>query len=407
MGPHSEPFQHLLEPLKMGDQLLKNRVIMASLTRNRDNVPRENLHAPYYSERAGTGLIISEAALICPQGVEWTFMPGIYSLEHVQGWKKVTDAVHAQGGLIFCQLHHVGRVAHPCTRVQRESGQPVPGPSAVAARGGKFRNVPGGPGYTTPTPIENPQAIIELYGRASRLAKEAGFDGVEIHNANGYLPMQFLESHSNKRTDEWGGSIGNRMRFSLACLAKMNEHFPYHRIGIKIAPCGGYNDMGETDVDGNPCPEAAKATYGPFCAALNTLGLAYVQVMRWWAAYDLMIDGKPRGVEWDAISYLRPILKDTLLFGNTGFEPEEAEEWIRDGRMDGVVIGRPLLYNPDYVEKLKSARSNELYKEQVGDEFWWYKWRNNDKRDGYLDWDKRTIIPVSVGKDDRLSLIHD
>lgn len=298
-------------------------------------------------------------------------MPGIYSQEHVEGWRKVTDAVHTRGGLIFCQLHHVGRVAHPGTRVQRESGQPVPGPSAVAARGGKFRNVPGAPGYTTPTPIEDPETIIQLYGRASRLAKEAGFDGVEIHNANGYLPMQFLESHSNKRMDEWGGSIENRMRFSLACIAKMREHFPHNRIGVKIAPCGGYNDMGEMDVHGNPCPEAAKATYGPFCAVLNTLGLAYVQVMRWWAAYDLMIDGKPRGVEWDAISYLRPILKDTLLFGNTGFSPEEADHWIRHGRMDGVVIGRPLLYNPDYVEKLKASRSDELYSEQPGDEFWW------------------------------------
>ncbi|OJJ67783.1 hypothetical protein ASPBRDRAFT_58859 [Aspergillus brasiliensis CBS 101740] len=366
-----QKFQRLLEPIKMGDLVLKNRVVMASLTRNRDNVPRENLHVPYYSERAGTGLILSEAALIYPQGVEWTFMPGIYNQEHVDAWKRVTDAVHARGGLIFCQLHHVGRVAHPGTRVQRESGQPVPGPSAIAARGGKFRNVPGAPGYTTPTPIEDPQVIIELYGRASRLAKEAGFDGVEIHNANGYLPMQFLESHSNRRTDEWGGSIEKRMRFSLACLAKMNEVFPYSRIGVKIAPCGGYNDMGEMDADGNPSPEAAKATYGPFCEALNKLGLAYVQVMRWWAAYDLMINGRPRGVEWDAIAFLRPILKDTLVLGNTGFEPEEAEQWIREGRMDGVVIGRPLLYNPDYVEKLKAGRTKELYREQPGDEFWW------------------------------------
>ena len=298
-------------------------------------------------------------------------MPGIYSQEHVEGWKKVTDAVHEKGGLIFCQLHHVGRVAHPGTRVQRESGQPVLGPSPIAARGGKFRNVPGGPGYTTPTPIQDPMEIVELYGRAARLAKEAGFDGVEIHNANGYLPMQFLESHSKKRTDKWGGPIENRMRFSLTVLAKLNEHFPYHRIGVKLAPCGGYNDMGELDVHGNRSVEVAKATYGPFCAKLNSLGLAYVQVMRWWAAYDLMIDGEPRGIEWDAISYLRPILKDTLLFGNTGFEPNEAGRWIRDGLVDGVVIGRPLLYNPDYVAKLQSDQADTLYVEQPGDEYWW------------------------------------
>ena len=330
-------------------------------------------------------------------------MPGIYNQDHVEGWKKVTSAVHAKGGLIFCQvsreinssylitysptlylssrmlknpwliiqLHHVGRVAHPGTRVQRESGQPVPGPSDVAARGGKFRNVPGGPGYVKPTPIKDPGEIIKLYDNASRLAREAGFDGVEIHNANGYLPMQFLESHSNKRTDQWGGSIENRMRFSLSCLKMMNQHFPYSRIGLKIAPCGGYNDMGELDSNGVPSVEAAKATYGPFCEELDKLGLAYVQVMRWWASYDLMIEGKPRGIDWDPIAYLRPILKHTLLFGNTAFTPEDAEEWINIGKMDAAVIGRPLLYNPNYVEKLKSNGRKDIYEEQVGDEWWW------------------------------------
>lgn len=396
-----------MSPLQMGDLKLKNRVVMASLTRNRDNVPRKNLHAPYYAERAGTGLILSEAALICPQGVEWTFMPGIYSQEHVEGWKKVTDAVHERGGIIFCQLHHVGRVAHPGTLVQRELGEPVPGPSPIAARGGKFRNVPGGPGYTVPEEIKDPESIIKLYDNASRLAKEAGFDGVEIHNANGYLPMQFLESHSNHRKDKWGGSLGNRMRFSLGCLAQMNKHFPWNRIGVKLAPCGGYNDMGEMDADGNPSPEAAMATYGGFCAELDKLGLAYVQVMRWWESYDLMIDGKPRGVQWDPIAKLRPILKNTPLFGNTGFTPKEADEWIAKGYIDAAVIGRPLLYNPDYTEKILAGRADEIYNEQPGDEYWWYKWRNNDKRDGYLNWAERTIVPKTLASANRLSSIHD
>lgn len=298
-------------------------------------------------------------------------MPGIYNEEHVKGWKLVTDAVHANGGLIFCQLHHVGRVAHPGTRVQRELGQPVPGPSAVAARGGKFRNVAGAPGYTTPKPIENPNDIVKLYERASRLAKEAGFDGVELHNANGYLPMQFLESHSNRRADDWGGSVENRMRFSLGCLAAMNKHFPYSRIGIKIAPCGGYNDMGELDAAGQPSPDAAMATYGPFCEKLNKIGLAYVQIMRWWQSYDLMLGDKPRGVQWDPFPFLRPLLCDTVVLANTGFTPQEAEDWIRQGRVDAVAIGRPLLYNADYVEKVKAGLADELYQEQAGDEYWW------------------------------------
>lgn len=191
--------------------------------------------------------------------------------------------------------------------------------------------------------------------------------------------MQFLESHSNKRKDGYGGSIENRMKFSLAALRTMNKHFPYSRIGIKIAPCGGYNDMGEVDEDWNPSVENAKATYGPFCAELDKLGLAYVQVMRWWAAYDPMLGGKVRAVEWDPIEYLRPILKNTPLVGNTSFTPEEADQWIRDGKMDAAVIGRPLIPNPDYIQMLKENRAEDIYEEQPGDEFWWYKWRNNGK----------------------------
>ncbi|KAH6678773.1 hypothetical protein F5X68DRAFT_223844 [Plectosphaerella plurivora] len=390
MGSAGQPFADLLAPLAMESLNLRNRVVMASLTRNRDSTPREDLHVPYYAERADLGLIISEAALICPQGVEWTYMPGIYNQEHVEGWRKVTSAVHARSGLIFCQLHHVGRVAHPDTRVQRASGQPVPGPSAIAARGGRFRNVPGAPGYTTPTPIQDPNSIVELYGRAATLARDAGFDGVELHCANGYLPMQFLESHSNRRTDAWGGpDLENRMRFPLACLAALACVFPYSRIGIKVAPCGGYNDMGELGPDGAPSAEAARATYGPFCERLDTLGLAYVQVMRWWAAYDLMIEGRPRGIEWDPIAYLRPILKKTPLFGNTAFTPAEADDWVRRGLMDAVVIGRPLLYNPDYVQKLREGRADTLYEEQPGDEFWW------------------AIVATSGEAKSRLATIHD
>jgi 2,4-dienoyl-CoA reductase-like NADH-dependent reductase (Old Yellow Enzyme family) len=134
--------------------------------------------------------------------------------------------------------------------------------------------------------------------------------------------MQFLESHSNKRTDQWASLIANRMKFSLSILSTLNKHFLYSRIGIKIVPCDGYNDMGELNSSGNPSVSCAKATYGPFCTELNKLGFAYVQIMRWWAVHDPMLGGKQRGVNWDPIAYLRPILKDTLVFGNTGFRPE-------------------------------------------------------------------------------------
>ncbi|KAL2839253.1 hypothetical protein BJY01DRAFT_257779 [Aspergillus pseudoustus] len=362
-------FEHLLSTLQVGDLQLENRVVFASMTRNRGIVPQSDIHVPYYRERAGVGLITTESVLICPQGSDWSYMPGIYSQDQVDGWKAVTDAVHDAGGLIFCQLLHPGRIAHPDTHAQRQTGQAVVAPSPIAARGGKFRNVPGGPGYVVPSEIADPEEILDLFEEAARGAKEAGFDGLQLHHANGYLPMQFLEAHSNTRTDAWGGSIENRIRFTLGVLERMSRYFPYNRISIKIAPCGGYNDMGELDASGQPSIEAAKATYIPFCKALAKLGLAYIEVVRFFAPFDPVIDGKGRGVDWDVISELRDILRGTPLFGNTAFTPEEAETYIREDRMDGVAIGRPLIYDQDYVGKLKAGE--QLYQEQRGDEFWW------------------------------------
>ncbi|KAL2802456.1 hypothetical protein BJX63DRAFT_440932 [Aspergillus granulosus] len=293
-------FEHLLSPLQVGDLTLKYRVMFASITRNRGIVPQEDIHVPYYRDRAATGLIA------------------------------VTEAVHTAGGVIFCQLLHPGRIAHPEAYAQRQTGQPVVAPSPIAARGGKFRNVPGGPGYVVPSAIKDPEKILDLFEHAAKRAKEAGFDGLRLHHANGYLPMQFLD-----------------------------KYFPYNRLSIKIAPCGKYNDMGELDESGQPSVEAARATYIPFCEALAKLGLSYVEMARFLAPFDPVIDGRGRGVQWDAISELRGVLKGTPIFGNTAYTPEEAEQCIREGRMD------------DYVTKLKAGEPERLYQEQHGDEFWW------------------------------------
>jgi 2,4-dienoyl-CoA reductase-like NADH-dependent reductase (Old Yellow Enzyme family) len=175
------------------------------------------------------------------KGTEWPNAPGIWSEAHVQGWKKVTDAVHAKGGKIYAQLWHLGRVCHPL----HQCGLPALAPSAVAAKGGKFRYLKDTPGYATPKPIENPSDIIALFRQAAINAKKAGFDGVELHSANGYLPHQFLESHSNKRADEWGGSIENRCRFVLSAIKTLIEVYDGNSkcVGIKLSPGGGYNDM--------------------------------------------------------------------------------------------------------------------------------------------------------------------
>ncbi|KAJ8591529.1 FMN-linked oxidoreductase, partial [Rhizopogon salebrosus TDB-379] len=241
-------FSKLLEPLIIGPLTLHNRVIMSALTRSRSvptNVPND-INLEYYVQRArgGAGLIATEGALVCQQGSEWQNAPGIWNQEQVVAWKKITDGVHAEGGVIFNQLWHLGRVSHPDAPEQKASGTPVYGPSAKAARGGKFRFLPGQPGYVTPVAIDDPRAIIDLFRKAAINAKEAGFDGVELHGANGYLIHQFLDSTSNKRTDEYGGSIENRARFGLEILKELVSIWGSKRVAVRLSPSGGYNDMG-------------------------------------------------------------------------------------------------------------------------------------------------------------------
>jgi 2,4-dienoyl-CoA reductase-like NADH-dependent reductase (Old Yellow Enzyme family) len=276
----------------MGDILLNNRVLMSSLTRNRGVIPHE-VNAEYYSQRADAGLILTEGIFIEPQGTEWPSAPGIWSKKQIECWKKVTDAVHAKGGLIFAQLWHLGRVDHTL----HNRGIAPPAPSDIPAKCGKFRLLTGEPGYSVPEPIENPKYYVELFKKAAENAKLAGFDGVGLQSSNGYLPDQFLESHSNKRTDQYGGSIENRARFILEVVDAFQNIFHKNKVGIKLSPSGGYNDMREET------KEKVIEVYSYLIKQLDAKELGYIQLAR----YSPVIDQTGRATVVD-IQEFRPFI---------------------------------------------------------------------------------------------------
>jgi 2,4-dienoyl-CoA reductase-like NADH-dependent reductase (Old Yellow Enzyme family) len=340
----------LIQPLQLGAISLRNRVIVSATTRNRSvptNVPN-SLNVEFYEQRAagGAGLIVTEGTLICQQGTEWPHAPGIWSQPQVDGWKKVTDAVHAKGGAIYCQLWHVGRVAHPDAPEHKASGRPVYGPSAIAARGGKFRFLPGSPGYVTPTAIVDPRVIVREFKQAGINAKEAGFDGVEVHGANGYIITQFLDSTSNHRTDEWGGSIENRARLGLEVVKELIEVWGADRVGIKLTPAGGYNDVGMPLED-------TIATFSYFITEIDKLGVAYILLARFWEQGDPVIDGKGRGTVHDVVATYGPLIKNAKKIVNTSFTPEEGEEFVASGKADAVAFGMLWITHPDVTERIR------------------------------------------------------
>lgn len=341
----------LLTSLKVGSITIRNRVAMSALTRNRalNTVPND-IMAEYYEQRAagGAGLIVTEGVLITRLGTEWAHAPGLWNKEQVTGWKKIVDTVHANGSYIYAQLWHVGRVAHPDAPEQKLAGTPVYAPSAIAARGGKFRHIPGIPGYVTPTAVEDPWTIIAQFKEAATNAKEAGFDGVELHGANGYIVQQFLDNTSNKRTDQWGGSIKNRARFGLEALKVMIEVFG-ENVGLKINPAGGYNDMGM------PLQETLD-TYTYFVSEADKLGLAYITLVRYVAATDVEYDGKKRATVHDVLESYRPAIKNAKVLLNGAVTPKEGAELVAGGKVDGIVIGFNWITHPDLVKRVQHGK---------------------------------------------------
>jgi N-ethylmaleimide reductase len=321
----------IFSPLRLGPLQLPNRVVMAPMTRNRagrGNAPGP-LNATYYAQRASAGLIISEATQISPQGLGYPGTPGIHSSEQVAGWKGVTDAVHAAGGRMFLQLWHVGRISHPS--LQPHGALPV-APSAIAPTG-QAMTADGMKPFVTPRALETSEiaGIVEDYRHGARNARAAGFDGVELHGANGYLIDQFLRDGANRRTDRYGGDALNRARFLIEITEAVVGEWGAERVGVRLSPTNPFNDMR----DSNPA-----ATFATAVGELNRFGLAYLHVVEPAAG-----DPVPAG-EVPDIRFFRKIWHSALI-GNKGYDLARANAVIRDGCADLVSFAVLFLANPD------------------------------------------------------------
>jgi N-ethylmaleimide reductase len=332
----------LFSPLTIGSVELSNRVVMAPMTRNRagppGNVPTP-LMATYYAQRAGAGLIITEATQVSNTGQGYPNTPGLHSGEQVAGWRRVTDAVHAAGGRIFAQLWHVGRISHPF--FQPENRLPVSA-SDVAPAGAVFVPGQGMVPYVTPRPLETDEVpeIVADFAQAAANARAAGFDGVEIHAANGYLVDQFLRDGTNRRTDRYGGTLVNRARFLMEVTGAAADVVGAAHVGVRLSPSGTFNDMR----DSNP-----RATFGHAAQALGRLGIAYLHVTEA-TAKDVKYGGP--GAEPIPTAFFRPLFPGVLIT-NGGFTAERAQQVLADGHADAVAFGVPFLANPDLPERFR------------------------------------------------------
>jgi len=339
----------LFQPARLGRYTLPHRIVMAPLTRSRarqpGNVP-SSLNACYYTQRASAALIVTEATQISQQGQGYAWTPGIHSREQVEGWRLVTDAVHKAGGLIFLQLWHVGRISHPS--LQPDGMLPV-APSAVKPAGQAFIENENGQGQLVPfvTPralqIEEMPYIVQQYARGARHALEAGFDGVEIHAANGYLLDQFINSRTNHRADSYGGAIENRGRLLMEVVEAVNEVWGSDRVGVRLSPLGSFNDMGDDD------PET---TFGSIAEKLNSYALAYLHVVNP-AAAAIEKGTEPDSGARRVFELMRGKYRGTLIVAG-GFDHETAEDWLRQGKADLIAFGRKFLANPDLPERFRS-----------------------------------------------------
>ncbi|RCJ38364.1 alkene reductase [Nostoc minutum NIES-26] len=327
---------NLFSPYQLGNLELPNRIIMAPLTRNRaeqGNVPHQ-LNATYYAQRASAGLIIAEATQVTPQGQGYPYTPGIHSPEQVAGWKLVTDTVRQQGGRIFLQLWHVGRISHP--DLQPNGELPV-APSAIAPQG-EASTYEGHKPFVTPRALETSEilGIVEKYRQGAANALAAGFDGVEIHAANGYLIDQFLRDGTNQRTDKYGGSIENRARFLLEVTEAVTDVWGAERVGVRLSPSGTFNDMR----DSNPLE-----TFGYAAQALNQFDLAYLHIFEATDA-DIRYGGMIVPT-----SHLRDRFTGTLIV-NGGYTREKGNAVLANKAADLVAFGTLFISNPDLPRRL-------------------------------------------------------
>ena len=332
----------LFSPVKLGSIAMSNRMVMAPLTRNRssmEGVPQE-INVTYYEQRASAGLIITEATPISPMGHGYPLLPGIYTEAQVAGWKKVTDAVHAKGGKIVIQLWHVGRISHPSLL----NGATPVAPSAVKPAGKAF-TFQGLVDYVEPRALDVSElpGIVADYVHATQCALKAGFDGVEIHSANGYLLDQFLRDGTNKRADNYGGSIENRARLLMEVTKAVVEVAGSDKVGIRLSPVNAFNDM----EDSNP-----QGLFNYVTEQLNAFDLAYLHVV------EGAIHGDGLADPFD-FAAMRKLCKSPYM-ANLSYDKARGNAAIESGYADAVAYGVPFIANPDLVERFrKDAPLNE------------------------------------------------
>ena len=329
--------QHLFKPFQLGSISLPNRIVMAPLTRNRaqpGNVPGP-MNVTYYTQRATAGLIITEATQVSPQGVGYPNTPGIHSKEQIAGWRMVTEAVHDRGGRIFLQLWHCGRISHPSFH---DNGALPVAPSAIAPLGYAM-TYEGSKPFVTPRALETDEIpdVIEQFRQGAENALAAGFDGVELHAANGYIIDQFLRDGSNQRTDPYGGSVENRTRFLLEVTEAVVGVWGADRVGVRLSPSGTFNSMKDSE---------PLKTFSYAVEALNRFGLAYLDLIEADEA-DIRYGGTAIPA-----TYFRSIFKGPLMV-NGGYDRQKAEELLAQNQADLVAFGKLYIANPDLPERFQ------------------------------------------------------
>lgn len=329
----------LFQPFALHDLSLPNRIVLAPMTRSRAGTARlpNALMAEYYAQRSSAGLLVTEATTISEEANGWNESPGVYADEMAEGWKLTTEAVHEKGGVIFLQLWHLGRSSHSSFH----GGRPAVAPSAIKINEEYIHTPAGKQPHEVPRALDTAEIprVVEDYRRAAARAKAAGFDGVEVHGANGYLIDTFLQSRTNHRTDRYGGSVENRYRFLKEVVEAVTSVWPAHRVGVRLSPNGAFNDMGSPDY---------REQFTFVAGQLDGFGLAYLHVM------DGLAFGFHKLGEPMTLAEFRRVFHGPLV-GNCGYTKETAEKAVAEGHADLIAIGRPFISNPDLVERFRNG----------------------------------------------------
>jgi 2,4-dienoyl-CoA reductase-like NADH-dependent reductase (Old Yellow Enzyme family) len=330
---------NIFQPFRLHDLTLSNRIVLSPMTRGRTGATRlpNQLTAEYYAQRGSAGLLITEGTTISEEANGWNESPGIYTDEMTEGWKHTTNAVHKKGGVIFLQLWHTGRASHSSFH----GGKPAIAPSAIKINEPEIHTPIGKQPHEIPRALEMSEIprIVEDYRLAAQRAKQAGFDGVELHSANGYLIDEFLQSKTNHRTDKYGGSVENRYRFLKEVIEGVTSVLPAHRVGVHLSPNSPYNDMGSADY---------REQFTFVAGQLDHFGLAYLHVI------DGLAFGFHKLGEPMTLAQFRKVFHGPLI-GNCGYTQETAEKAIAEGDADLISFGRPFISNPDLVERFRNG----------------------------------------------------